>query len=430
MSPQPRRRAKQRTSLPGPEDIHREVLENGITVLARANFSSPSATISGFLRTGSVLDSNVKLGLADFTTSALMRGTRSHSFDALYNALESVGASLGLDSGMSTTGFHGHALVEDLPLLVRLLSEVLREPTFPPKEIEKLRHHLLTGLAIRAQDTADMADLVFDGILYRGHPYARPEDGYPKTIKAIQRQDLQRFHRRTFGPAGMVIVIVGALEPKRAAAVVRRTLGSWKNPEQVEVEIPGDPRLLRATTRRHHKIAGKAQADIIVGTNGPRRTDPAWLAAALGNSVLGQFGMMGRVGKSVREVSGLAYYAYSNLSSGLGPSAWTVSAGVNPVNVERASDLIIRELKRFVDKGVTAKELADSKANFVGRLPLSLESNAGIANALLNIERYQLGLDYYQRYAKRVQAVTRGQVLEAIQKYIDTERLVVATAGP
>lgn len=417
-------------SLPGPETIHREVLSNGITVLARENFSSPSVTISGYIRTGSLLDPDDKLGLADFTASALMRGTRQHTFDGLYNELESQGANLSFDSGMTTTGFHAHALAEDLPLIVRLLSETLRLPTFPEKEVEKLRHNLLTGLAIRAQDTADMADLAFDSMLYQGHPYARPEDGHPKTIKAIRRTDLVAFHRSSYGPAGMVIVVVGAIASKRAADVIRRTLGSWKNPMQVPCEAPGDPRPLRTTKKRHHRIAGKAQADIIIGTNGPRRTDPRWVAAALGNSVLGQFGMMGRVGKSVREESGLAYYAYSNLSAGLGPGAWTVSAGVNPANVNKATDLIVRELSRFAEKGVTAAELADSKANFIGRLPISLESNSGVASALLNMERYQLGLDYYQRYASMIRGITREKVLEAARGFIDADRLVIATAGP
>ena len=75
-----------------------------------------------------------------------------------------------------------------------------------------------------------------------------------------------------------------------------------------------------------------------------------------------------------------------------------MSAGVNPANVKKASDLIIKELKRFVKVGVTKEELSDSQANFMGRLPLSLESNSGVAGALINIERYALGLDYYQRY--------------------------------
>jgi zinc protease len=140
--------------------------------------------------------------------------------------------------------------------------------------------------------------------------------------------------------------------------------------------------------------------------------------------------MMGRIGKSVREESGLAYYAYSHLNSGIGPSSWTVSAGVNPSNLIKASGLIIQELKRFVERGVSSEELEDNKASFIGRLPLSLESNAGMAGALLNIERYQLGLDYYQRYAGLLGAVKRADVLEVARRFIDPDRLVVATAGP
>lgn len=417
-------------SLPGPDDIHREVLSNGIVVVARSNFSSPSVTIGGYIACGSLLDPDDKLGLADFATSALTRGTEQHSFDELYNELESVGASLGFDSGMNSTGFHGHALVEDLGLLLRLLSETMRQPTFPKAEVEKLRHHLLAGLAIREQDTADMADITFDEILYKGHPYARSEDGTPTTIKAISRADLVKYHRGAFGPRGMVLAVVGAVEPKRAVSLVRRALGDWKNPLQVEMPSLPDPKRLNKTIKRHHTIAGKAQSDVVIGTNGPRRKDLDHMAAALGNSVLGQFGMMGRIGKAVRETSGLAYYAYSNLNSGIGPGSWTVNAGINPTNVRTASDLIVKELARFVENGITKEELGDSQANFIGRLPLSFESNAGVATALINMERYDLGLDYYRTYDERVRAVTREAVLEVARKYIDPERLAVAVAGP
>ena len=417
-------------SLPGPDDIYREALPNGIVVLARSNFSSPSVTISGYLRSGSLMDPSKKLGLADFATSALMRGTAKHSFDELYNELESVGASLGFDSGMNSTGFHGHGLSEDLSLLLSLFSEVMREPTFPKTEVEKLRHHLLTGLAIRAQDTADMADLTFDEILYKGHPYARSEDGNPTTIKAITRADLVSYHRQAFGPRGMVVAVVGAVEPKKAAALVRRALGDWKNPSQQDLPPLPPVKRLNATVKRHHTIHEKSQSDLVIGTNGPRRKDPDHMAAALGNNVLGQFGMMGRIGKSVREKSGLAYYAYSNLSAGVGPGSWTVSAGVNPRNLEKATDLIIKELERFVKHGVTKEELSDSQANFIGRLPLSFESNSGVAGALVNIERHELGLDYYQLYDGTVRAARRDEVVEVARKYIDPERLAVATAGP
>ena len=416
-------------SLPGPEDIHHTVLSNGITILSRANFNSPSISLVGYINAGSLFDPDEKLGLADFASSALMRGTEKHSFDGLYNELEAVGASLGFDSGVHTTGFHGRALVEDLPLLLDLLSETLRQPTFPEVEVEKLRHQLLTGLAIRAQDTSDMADLTFDEILFQGHPYARPEDGFPETIQSITRQDLADYHRRGFGPRGMVIVMVGAAEPKKAMDAIGRVLGDWKNPDQVDPPVMPELKRLEETVRRHVTIDGKSQADLIIGTNGPRRTDADYMAASLGNSILGQFGMMGRIGDSVRKKSGLAYYAYSGLSAGIGPGSWSVNAGVSPANVKKAGDLIVKELKRFIKGGVTKEELLDSQASFIGRLPLSLESNGGVAGALINIERYSLGLDYYRRYPDLVKSVTRSEVLEVAQKYIDPDRLVVSVAG-
>jgi zinc protease len=152
----------------------------------------------------------------------------------------------------------------------------------------------------------------------------------------------------------------------------------------------------------------------------------------VGNSILGQFGMMGRIGDAVREKAGLAYYAFSDVSGGVngGPGSWDVSAGVNPRNLDKAVDLIIKELAKFAKGGVTKEELADCKANFIGRLPLSLESNSGVAGALMNMERHQLGLEYLLNYADMIGAVTREDVLAVARKYIDVSKLAIATAGP
>ncbi|MFZ5910841.1 MAG: M16 family metallopeptidase [Chloroflexota bacterium] len=419
-----------RNSLPGADDITRKVLGNGIVVLARANFNSPSVVLNGYLPAGGLFDPDEKLGLADFTSAALMRGTQARDFQQIYDALESVGASFGYSSGAHNAGFNARSLVEDLPLLLDIMADTLLQPAFPAEQVEKLRAQLLTGLAIRAQDTSEMASLKFDEILFEGHPYSRADEGWPETIQAITRDDLADFHRRYYGPKGMVIAIVGAVEPGKAVSEVERVLGGWQNPVQPDALKVPEASPLAGIVRRHHAIPGKSQSDIVMGTNGPKRRDAEYMAASLGNNILGQFGLMGRIGDVVREQSGLAYYAYSSLSAGIGPGAWYVSAGVNPSNVDKAVDLITSELKRFVDEGVTADELADSQANFVGRLPLSLESNAGVAGALLNIERYDLGLDYYRQYPDLVQAVTLEEVREAARKFIDPARLAIATAGP
>src|SRR5512134_78279 len=417
-------------SLPGPDDIYREILPNGITVLTRSNFNSPSVVVAGYFDAGALFDSDEKLGLAEYTSTALMRGTQKRTFDEIYDKLESVGASLGFNTGVHKSGFSGRSLAEDLPLLLNLLSEALTTPVFPKVEMEKLRAQLLTGLAIRAEDTSDMASMVFDQILFKDHPYSRPEDGYPETIQNIKRTDLVKFHREYYGPRGMVIAIVGGVKPEDAVRQVKRALGGWQVKGQKEAPDLPPVKPIKKTVSKHHRIKGKSQSDLVIGTNGPMRRDPEFMSASIGNNILGQFGMMGRIGDVVRERSGLAYYAYSSLNAGLGPGSWEVSAGVSPQNVKKASGLIVDELKRFVQEGVTAEELADTKANFVGRLPLSLESNGGVANALLNIERHDLGLDYYHRYEALVREVTGDSVLSAARKFINPDKLAIAVAGP
>lgn len=419
-----------KSSIPGPDDITRVELDNGIVVLARANFNSPSVTISGYFPVGALFDTDEKLGLADFVSAALMRGTQERDFQHIYNDLESVGASLGFGGATHTTGFNGRSLAEDIDLLFALLSETLRAPTFPPEQIEKLRAQILTGLALRAQNTGEMSSLNFHKLVYDGHPYSRPEEGHPDTVRAISVEDLAAFHQQHYGPKGMVIAVVGGTEPQEAVDKVRAALGDWQNPDQpVPPDLP-DWQPLKKSARMRVDIPGKSQSDIVVGTAGPPRRAPDYLAASLGNNILGQFGLMGRIGDVVREQSGLAYYASSSLSGGMGPGPWTVRAGVSPANEEKAIKLIQKELTRFVNEQVTEEELNDSQSHYIGRLPLSLESNAGVAGGLLTLERYNLGLDYYRRYPDLIGAITREDILKASKNYLHPKKMAVSIAGP
>ncbi|MEA4906088.1 MAG: insulinase family protein [Chloroflexi bacterium] len=416
-------------SLPGPDDVTRVELDNGITVLCRANDNSASVVVSGYLVSGSVFDPPEQLGLAHFTAYSLMRGTAGRTFQEIYEALESAGASLGFGASVHNTNFGGRALAEDLPLLLQLLSESLRRPVFPAEQVERLRAQLLASLAVREQDTADMASLALDRILFADHPYGRPEDGFSNTIQAIRREDLVAFHQAHYHPARMVLVVVGGVDPRDAVGLVDRILGDWSGPAEPAEALFPSVRPLAGMVREHIAIPGKSQSDLLIGTLGPRRNSPEYLPLSLGNNVLGQFGMMGRIGDVVREQAGLAYHASTSLNAWISSGSWEVAAGVNPANLQSAIDLILSELRRFVTEPVSAEELQDSQANFVGRLPLSMESNNGVAGALLNMERFQLGLDYYRRYPAMVQAVTPEQVLECARQYLHPERLAVVSAG-
>ena len=419
-----------RNALPGPDDITRVELDNGITILTRANHNSPTLSIKGYLQSGSIFDPDDKLGLSYLTAAGLMTGTDNHDFQSMYNEIESIGARLGFSSGTLITSFNTHCLSEDLFSIMKLIAESLRSPTFPEKEFNRQKNQMLTGLAIRAQDTSAMSALLFDQIIYANHPYQRPEEGYPETVQAIQRDDLLNFYKQTYGPGGMVVVVVGDVKPETAVDAVRDTLGNWINDKQRLIpEIPPQ-NPIQTRTEKALSIPGKFQADIVMGGLAPERLSPDYQPLRLGNNILGEFGMMGRLGHRVREQEGLAYYAYSSLSLGKGPGAWEMIAGVNPENIEKTVELVTDEVRKFVLEPVTEEELSDSKSYFLGRMPLLLESNSGVAISLLNLERFTLGLDYFLEYPKQIQSVTPEEVLQASRKYLDPDRLAIAVAGP
>jgi zinc protease len=418
------------SSVPGPKDIERVELENGIVVLVRSNPDSLSVTMRGYLDVGGLLVPDEKLGLIDFVASALMRGTVARDFQTIYDELESIGASLNFSGGTHTSGFAGRALATDLDILLELASQSLIQPSFPIDQVEKLRAQLLTGLALRAQDTREMASITFDELVYANHPYSRLEDGTVESVTALTVQDLIDFHAKNFGPSGMVISVVGGINAGQAVELIRKYFGAWSIPDQPQIPALPNWQALDEQLSKRVQIAGKSQSDLILGTAGPSRKADDFMAASLGNNIFGRFGMMGRIGDSVREKAGLAYYAYSSLGGGLGPSPWAVQAGINPKNEKQAIDLILEEIKRFTSELVSEDELSDSQSNYIGSMPLSLESNSGVAQALINIERHQLGLDYYHRYPDLIRAVTREQIRDAAANYLDPQRVAIAIAGP
>ena len=417
-------------SFPSPETITRTELANGITLLVLENDNSPAVVVSGYLWAGSAGETPQQAGLANLTAGLLLRGTETRSFRQINDALESAGAQLGVHSGVHTAGFGGKALAEDLGLLLDILADGLRRPTFPPDELETLRGQLMTDLKRRANDTRRMADLTFNALLYPDHPYGRSVQGYEETLPALSRDNAAAFYRRCYSPQGMVAVVVGAVRAQAVVEAVQAALGDWQAPAAGAAH--GVPAIARPGEPRHQSVnvEGKTQTDVMLGWLGMTRTDPDYVAANLANNVLGVFGMMGRLGDNLRDRQGLAYYVYSRLEAGLGAGPWAAIAGVNPANVERVIDGIRAEVRRLCDEPVKAEELANSQSFLTGSLPLRLETNEGMAGALLDMERYGLGLDYLQRYAGLVNAVSVQGVQDVACKYLDPDVYVLAVAGP
>ncbi|MGC8874581.1 MAG: M16 family metallopeptidase, partial [Chloroflexia bacterium] len=202
--------------------------------------------------------------------------------------------------------------------------------------------------------------------------------------------------------------------------------------EGTPAEEPVVPRVERLTEVREVQrlVPGKTQASLVWGVPGPARRDPDYYAALLANTILGELGMMGRLGETVRDAQGLAYGVRSVLEAGVGAGPWLVHAGVAPQNVERAREAIVRVIEGLLNRDPEEAELADARAYRVGQLALRLETNDGVAATLLQMERYDLGLDYLERFPALLEEVTPEQVRRAAARYLSTSAYAVAIALP
>lgn len=421
---------QQQFALPSAQTIVQAHLNNGIAVYVYENPTVQSVVLYGSLRAGSQFDPEGKAGLASMTAAALMRGTQSRDFETLNGTLETIGAEFSYHTGNHRVTFSGRALAEDYATLVDIFADSLQHPVFNADELQEERTKRVTELNYAQQDTRYMATRQFHETLYPlNHSFHYSTYGSVTSLPHINRDDLRAFHDRYYQADGMFIVIVGAIDAQMAITTLNQQVGNWRG-EQTIPDVIMPPVALPETTQRiETAIVGKTQADIVLGVAGPSRLAEDYLAAQIANSVLGEFGMMGRVGNIIREQLGLAYYAYSRLDGGAGQGAWTIVAGVAPENVDLTIEKARQEIIRLTQEWISADDLFDNQSYFTGRLPLRLESNYGLASTLHAMAQYQLGMDYLERYHDILFGITQVDVLTAAQHYWHPDKLVISIAG-
>ena len=413
---------------PGPDDIHVFRFDNGLRLYVRQNPAAPVAVMEGHLATGAMHDPADLPGLADFVSGMVTRGSARFDYDTFNETVEGVGAAVDVSGDTHVTRISVSGLAEDFPMLVELLADGLRRPTFPPAHVELLRNQTLVYQQEREQDTQRMAALRFYATMYADHVYGRPVSGFPDTVKRITRDDLVEFHATHYGPAEAILVVTGAVDPAAVAGLVETHFGDWQ-PAPAHA-IPARPQPVGTSVTTVHNMPGKFQSDIVLGSPAVARDHPDFYAVRVANTILGRFGMMGRLGERIREEEGLAYYCYSSQDADLLGGVWYAAAGVNPANVSQTTNSVLEEFARLAATPPTAAELTDSQAYLTGILPLTLETNEGVANTILSMVWHDLGLDYLYRYADIINGVGVEDVQRVAHAYLRPACTVLSIAGP
>ena len=413
----------------------RRVLENGATIIAKESRATPAVTVHASLRAGTVYDPPAIAGLSHFVSRTVDRGTAGRSADDIAELLDSRGVSLTVMVNRHAMSLVSTCLVEDYPVVMSLVAEILRSATFPDIEVETKRGEIVTLIRQDEDNPATVAAEGLMSMLYGSdHPYGRPTRGTVDSVHHIDAAALRAFHASRFRPHLLSLVVVGDLESNRAIDVAAEVLAEWKAdvvaPAHEDFSWLAVPETPAARRVRVVPMMSKAQADIAYGFTSITRSDPAFFAYTLMNNILGQYSIGGRLGDSIRERQGMAYYVSSGMDASVIPGPLMIRAGVSPDNVPRAVASIDEELNRMAADGPTDDELAESRQYLIGSMPRNLETNLGIASYLQMMEFFGLGLDYDLRVPGLLRAVTLEQVHAAARRALDTSRAGIVVAGP
>jgi zinc protease len=408
----------------------RQALPNGGIVISKEARTVPAVTFQVSVRAGSIYDSNEFLGLSHLASRVLDRGTLHRNSDQIAEALDARGVSLSVGANRHVLTVSCTCLSEDFEPMLDLAGELVMQPSFPEEEIDKRRGEVLNAIRQDEDSPAATAVQALFAMLYPDpHPYGRPAKGRVDTVSRITRGDLVAFHRARFAPSTLLVVIVGDVDGERAAGAAARVFGAWQAPGSDEIRLAHPP-----TERRREErvipMMNKAQADVAYGFTTIARSDPSYYAHALMNNALGQYGIGGRLGDSIRERQGMAYYVFSSFDANVVEGPLLVRAGVNPANVDRTIASIDEEVRRMAADGLSETELADCKQYMIGSIPRLLETNAAIAIFLQTAEFFGLGLDHDVRLPALLDAVTLEDVKQAAQRTLDPNCAKVVVAGP
>jgi len=419
--------------------VRRAELDNGLVVIARPNRAARSVAVHLVHEAGALFDADGREGTAALVAGLLDRGAGPLTGEAIASYFDDLGVGYAASARRDSLEIELRLLSSHLPGVLERLRVIASEPTFPEGEVRREKDQTLTAIAERDQDTAAVAEMEAQAVLFPpGHPYRRPRLGTRDSIPRIGRKDLVDFHRARFRPAGTILSLAGDFDPARALDLAARVFGDWKSaadrrgstppgPARASVPDPPPPAKPVVIVR---PIDGKTQADIVLGFKGLKRLAPDLPAVLVLNNILGEFGLGGRLGAEIRERAGLAYYAHSHFTAGLGVGPFLVRAGVAPPGVRRAVDLMRRTIVRLLRRGVTPRELSDSRQALASSIPRRMETNQETASVLADAEFYGLGIDYPERLAATIRQVTRTQVEESARTYLTPGRSVLVVAGP
>ena len=411
-------------TLPSPK---RFALPNGLQVYVVEAHHLPVVSANLVLRSGSATDPKGSPGLAGFTASMLDEGTAKRDALGIANEIYALGATLGSGSTVDGSNASVRALKQNMAPALSVLSDVVLNPAFPAKEVDRLRNDRLTALVQQRDQTFQTSIRVMNACLFGPtHPYGHTVLGTEESLKKVGRDDLVRFYKAAFSPKNAALILVGDLSEAEARKLATDAFGAWKG-SGASPPIPASGAMVASRVVIVDK-PGSPQTAVLAGQFGVKRSDPDYEKLDVMNTVMGGL-FSSRINLNLREDKGYSYGAFSFVAQNRGVGALMAGAMVRADVTGPSVEEVLKEVQKMKDAGVTAEELKLAKESITRSLPANFETTFSTAGTIASIYIFDLPLDYYGTLPARIDAITAADVAAAAKKHLSPDRMLIVAVG-
>ncbi len=421
----PQGRSPQPTQLASPF-VHK--LDNGLQVAVFTERSSPSVTVALNMLVGAASDPPEAAGLAHVTANTLRRGTARRSGDELAEIIDSHGMTLSESVEHHESGMRVWTLSEHIGLACRTLAEMVREPSFPQREVDNFVERAVAREKIEDQNPATVAGRVIDRALFGDHPLSRPAGGTSTSLKGITREQVADFHKKFFAPNVATLVFAGDITAERAVALAQECFGDWRG--EVSLSTPPAP-----PPREKSKVLlvdrpAASQSEIRIGQVVPvSRRDPDYAAVRLLSMVFGE-SFSARLGRVLRIEKGLTYGVRGYYDVENDTASFRINTFTRTDKTAEAIEAALAEMNKLFTADVSTEELALARDQLIGGFQVGLETPSQVASRWWDLKVWGLPDGWYDGYQAAIIGVNDpAAVRQAAVRTIDPHKLTIVVVG-
>lgn len=407
--------------------IQKRTLSNGLPVWIVELHEVPVVNVTLALKAGSGADPRNKFGVANLTAEMLDEGAGTRDALQIADGVDYLGASLSTSSTSDASFVELHVPVARLADALPIMADVALRPTFPEKELQRVREELLTSILQAQDDPAALVQFAFPRLVFGSeHRYGTMSFGTEASLKGFTIADLRQFHTRHYVPSSAALIVTGDVTPATVVSRLESAFGTWKGAAPASSPVPAAPQL---TSRRVYLIdkPGAPQSQIRIGWVGVSRSTPDYFALRVLNTVLGG-AFTSRLNQNLREQHGYAYGASSSFDMRGSAGPFYAAAGVQTDKTAEALTEFFKELDA-IRKPIPADELDKAKNYIALLLPRNFETTQSLAGSLAQMFVFNLPADYYATFTARVRAITPADAQRAAERYLQPDKFAVVVVG-